>query len=243
MELMQLEMFVAAAEEPGGAAIGVLRAGALGREPVAAQGDARHVHLVHVEVGVEDGSVDVLALAGALAMKQRDEQCGAGVEPADRIAERKMVHHRRIVGASAQGRQPRRGGRQLLRDLADAIRVRRRDFVFLGDRPGARAVDLRRTGDEHAARQPEIAAALASELAGVFGALLDTQVVTTPTDDVRSYHINSDKIKRALGYQPRHTIEDAVRELCKAFLAKKLPNSMEDDRYYNVRLLKRLKAA
>jgi nucleoside-diphosphate-sugar epimerase len=68
-------------------------------------------------------------------------------------------------------------------------------------------------------------------------------IVTTPTDDVRSYHINSDKIKRTLGYQPRHTIEDAVRELCKAFLAKKLPNSMEDDRYYNVRLLKRLKAA
>ncbi len=68
-------------------------------------------------------------------------------------------------------------------------------------------------------------------------------IVTTPTDDVRSYHINSDKIKRVLGYTPRHTIEDAVRELCKAFLARKLPNSMEDDRYYNVRLLKRLKAA
>jgi nucleoside-diphosphate-sugar epimerase len=68
-------------------------------------------------------------------------------------------------------------------------------------------------------------------------------IVTTPTDDIRSYHINSDKIKRALGYAPRHTIEDAVRELCKAFLANKIPNSMEDDRYYNVRLLKRLKAA
>jgi nucleoside-diphosphate-sugar epimerase len=68
-------------------------------------------------------------------------------------------------------------------------------------------------------------------------------IVTTPTDDVRSYHINSDKIKRVLGYQPQHTIEDAVRELCQAFLARKLPNSMEDDRYYNVRLLKKLKAA
>jgi nucleoside-diphosphate-sugar epimerase len=68
-------------------------------------------------------------------------------------------------------------------------------------------------------------------------------IVTTPTDDVRSYHINSDKIKRVLGYVPRHTIEDAIRELCRAFLANKLPNSMEDDRYYNVRLLKRLKAA
>jgi len=68
-------------------------------------------------------------------------------------------------------------------------------------------------------------------------------IVTTPTDDVRSYHINSDKIKRVLGYQPQHTIEDAVRELCQVFLARKLPNSMEDDRYYNVRLLKKLKAA
>jgi nucleoside-diphosphate-sugar epimerase len=68
-------------------------------------------------------------------------------------------------------------------------------------------------------------------------------IVTTPTDDIRSYHINSDKVARVLGYAPRHTIEDAVRELCKAFVANKLPNSMEDARYYNVRLLKQLKAA
>jgi nucleoside-diphosphate-sugar epimerase len=68
-------------------------------------------------------------------------------------------------------------------------------------------------------------------------------IVTTPTDDIRSYHINSDKIKRVLGYAPRHTIEDAVRELCRAFLAGKIPNSMQDDRYYNVRLLKKLRAA
>jgi nucleoside-diphosphate-sugar epimerase len=71
----------------------------------------------------------------------------------------------------------------------------------------------------------------------------EVEIVTTPTDDIRSYHINSNRIKRVLGYTPRHTIEDAVRELCGAFLAGKLPNSMEDDRYFNVRLLKRLKAA
>jgi nucleoside-diphosphate-sugar epimerase len=68
-------------------------------------------------------------------------------------------------------------------------------------------------------------------------------IVTTPTDDIRSYHINSDKIKRVLGYAPRHTIEDAVRELARAFLAGKIPNSLQDDRYYNVRLLKKLRAA
>ena len=68
-------------------------------------------------------------------------------------------------------------------------------------------------------------------------------IVTTPTDDIRSYHINSDKIKRVLGYAPAHTIEGAVRELTRAFVANRLPNSMEDERYYNVRLLKKLKAA
>ncbi len=69
------------------------------------------------------------------------------------------------------------------------------------------------------------------------------EIVTTPSDDLRSYHINSDKIKRALGYTPKRTIEDAVRDLCRAFRAGLIPNSMEDDRYFNVKRLKRLKAA
>ena len=33
---------------------------------------------------------------------------------------------------------------------------------------------------------------------------------------MRSYHINSDKIRRVLGYAPKRTIEDAVRDLCRA---------------------------
>jgi nucleoside-diphosphate-sugar epimerase len=71
----------------------------------------------------------------------------------------------------------------------------------------------------------------------------NVEIVTTPSDDTRSYHINSDKIKRVLGYAPKFTIEDAVHELCQAFRDGRIPNSMDDDRYYNVRLLKRLKAA
>jgi nucleoside-diphosphate-sugar epimerase len=69
------------------------------------------------------------------------------------------------------------------------------------------------------------------------------EIVTTPTDDIRSYHINSDKIRKRLGYVPSHTIEDAVSELCHAFRDGRLPNSMDDDRYFNVKRLKRLKAA
>jgi nucleoside-diphosphate-sugar epimerase len=68
-------------------------------------------------------------------------------------------------------------------------------------------------------------------------------IVTTPTDDIRSYHVNSDKITRVTGFRPRYTIEDAVRDLCKAFKAGKLPKSMDDTFYFNVRRLKELKAA
>jgi nucleoside-diphosphate-sugar epimerase len=68
-------------------------------------------------------------------------------------------------------------------------------------------------------------------------------IVTTPTDDNRSYHINSDKIKKTLGFAPKHTIEEAVRDLCRAFRESKIPNSFSDDRFYNVRTLKKLKAA
>ena len=63
-------------------------------------------------------------------------------------------------------------------------------------------------------------------------------IETTSSDDLRSYHINSTKIKQALGFEPRHSVEDAVRGLCSAFREGKLPNSFDDDRYYNVRTMK-----
>lgn len=70
----------------------------------------------------------------------------------------------------------------------------------------------------------------------------DIEIVTTPSDDNRSYHINSDKIKRVLGFQPKHSMEEAIRDLCNAFNTGKLPNSFDDDFYFNVKRLKRLQA-
>jgi len=66
----------------------------------------------------------------------------------------------------------------------------------------------------------------------------EIEIVRTPSDDKRSYHVNSDKIRRALGFEPRRSVEDAVRDLCAAFKAGRIPNSMTDDRYVNVRRLK-----
>ena len=71
----------------------------------------------------------------------------------------------------------------------------------------------------------------------------EIEIVTTPTNDIRSYHINSDKIAARLGFRPRRGIEDAVRDLCRAFKDGRLPDSLTDDRYVNVRVLKAKRAA
>ena len=63
-------------------------------------------------------------------------------------------------------------------------------------------------------------------------------IVTTESNDLRSYHINSDKIERILGFRAKRSVEDAIRDLCKAFKDGMLPNSMTDDRYYNVKTMK-----
>ncbi|OGV29506.1 MAG: UDP-glucose 4-epimerase [Legionellales bacterium RIFCSPHIGHO2_12_FULL_35_11] len=63
------------------------------------------------------------------------------------------------------------------------------------------------------------------------------------SDDNRSYHINSDKIKRCIGFSPSLSVEDAVRDLCNAFRDGKIKDSMTDDRYYNVKRIKSLEVA
>ena len=66
----------------------------------------------------------------------------------------------------------------------------------------------------------------------------NVEIVTEPTDDLRSYRISSEKIRRELGYEPTHTIEDAVRDLHEAFKQGRIPNAADDPRYYNVKLMK-----
>ena len=68
------------------------------------------------------------------------------------------------------------------------------------------------------------------------------KVEKVPTDDNRSYHINSDKIYQVLGFRPRRSIEDAVEDLCNAFKNGELPNSFENDYYFNVKQLKKINA-
>lgn len=67
-------------------------------------------------------------------------------------------------------------------------------------------------------------------------------IVTTASNDNRSYHINSDKIHRRTGFQPKFSVADAATDLCRAFKGGLLPNSISHDGYYNVRTLKAVQA-
>ena len=76
---------------------------------------------------------------------------------------------------------------------------------------------------------------LASSVKKIVGE--DVNVVTKPTDDNRSYHISSEKIRDLLNFKPKHTIEDAISELVTAFEQKKLNDPLNNKYYFNIKLM------
>ena len=69
----------------------------------------------------------------------------------------------------------------------------------------------------------------------------DVKLITTPTDDDRSYHISSKKIKEELGFEATHTIRDAAQDLCNAFKKGLLPDSLDNEMYFNIKRMQNLK--
>jgi len=66
-------------------------------------------------------------------------------------------------------------------------------------------------------------------------------IVVTPTDDHRSYHVSSERIRRDLGFVAARSVSDAIVDLKAAFVAGKVPDAMTDDRYYNIKRMQALK--
>jgi len=62
-----------------------------------------------------------------------------------------------------------------------------------------------------------------------------------PTSDIRSYHINSDKIKNVLGFEPKYTIEDAVQSLVDAYNKGLIVNGLNNPLYHNIKMMKKVK--
>jgi nucleoside-diphosphate-sugar epimerase len=74
---------------------------------------------------------------------------------------------------------------------------------------------------------------LAQTVQGVMGD--DVKLVTTPTNDNRSYHISSEKIAQKLGFRPSHTIAEAAQDIKRALETGLLTNSLENEMYFNIK--------
>jgi len=68
----------------------------------------------------------------------------------------------------------------------------------------------------------------------------DVRLTVTPTDDNRSYHISSEKIRQELGFVARHSIREAAEDLVKAFERGLLPDSLTNERYFNIKRMQSL---
>jgi nucleoside-diphosphate-sugar epimerase len=66
------------------------------------------------------------------------------------------------------------------------------------------------------------------------------EIIRTESDDLRSYHISSNRIARELGFIPAKSIRDAVFDLSNAFNKGLVPNSLSDPKYFNVKTMQNL---
>lgn len=125
------------------------------------------------------------------------------------------------------------GGKQLRPNIHIADMVE--SYLVLLDAPTELvAGEIFNAGDEN-----QSVLELAETVKGVMGD--DVKLIATPTNDNRSYHISSRKIADKLGFAPKHSIRDAVVDLRRALEAGLLPDSLQDERYFNIKRMQSLK--
>ena len=81
------------------------------------------------------------------------------------------------------------------------------------------------------------------ELSGIVQKVVgeDVKMVYSDTDDNRSYHISSKKILDKLGFKPLHSIEEAVVDLKQAFERGLLIQPLENEKYFNIKTMQKIK--
>lgn len=68
----------------------------------------------------------------------------------------------------------------------------------------------------------------------------DVKLVTTPTNDNRSYHISSEKIAQVLGFRAKRTIQQAAQDLKKAFETGLLKDTLTNPLYFNIKRMQNI---
>jgi nucleoside-diphosphate-sugar epimerase len=69
----------------------------------------------------------------------------------------------------------------------------------------------------------------------------DVKVINVKSDDNRSYHISSEKIEKILNFKSRFTVKESIYDLKKAFQNNLLPNSLYDEKYFNIKKMQSIK--
>tara|TARA_B100001057_G_C22841041_1_gene947104 strand:+ start:198 stop:1181 length:984 start_codon:yes stop_codon:yes gene_type:complete len=68
----------------------------------------------------------------------------------------------------------------------------------------------------------------------------DVKIISTKTDDNRSYHISSKKIKKILNFETKFTIEDAVIDLKAAFDKNIFKDTLKNDLFFNIKRMNKI---
>ena len=63
----------------------------------------------------------------------------------------------------------------------------------------------------------------------------DIKIINTKSDDNRSYHVSSEKIKEILDFETKYTVKNAVSDLMSAFEKKLLINTFDDELFFNIK--------
>ena len=69
----------------------------------------------------------------------------------------------------------------------------------------------------------------------------DVKIIKTKSNDNRSYHVSSEKIKEILSFETKYTVKNAVSDLKNAFEKKLLTNTFEDELFFNIKRMNSLK--
>lgn len=71
----------------------------------------------------------------------------------------------------------------------------------------------------------------------------NTEIQHKPTDDLRSYRVDSSKILDRIGFKPFYSVDDSINELRNAFKSGAFINSLENSKYFNIKRMKELALA
>lgn len=77
------------------------------------------------------------------------------------------------------------------------------------------------------------------EIATMVAEHVSAEIVVTPSNDPRSYRVNSDRLL-ATGFRPKHTVEDAIKEIVGMYRQGALK---DEDHFHNLKWMQRSVAA